>query len=325
MNNLVSILFENASTFKERNEIISLTESENVSMSNVMVANLYKSAIDKSHIDYDDIPDSKGDLTKYVGYSSMIKSLDIIKGLQSNLRNSDTKYVDTVYTAINNIILDKDNFERGFKLGKEFIINCYNTLVLACVESTSILIASYVDFIKRPDSVEMSIINNRTQPGGLCIDILARYNTTIKNGDMAKVFKYTLDSKEAEKFVGGFVIGAVGVVAAIGAVVIILRELIFYFYYNRMVVSDYLKQQAVFLEIHKNHTDLKNVSADKRAAITKKQVKLISNLNKLSDKVKVSSTTSKSKAINDLSNTNKQWKLDDVKSDATDNNGYSLL
>ena len=80
-NELIDTLLENATSFSERSEITSLTEAETYKVSNIMVANLYQSVLDKSYIDFDDIPRSKGDITHYSGYKNMISSISTIKDI----------------------------------------------------------------------------------------------------------------------------------------------------------------------------------------------------------------------------------------------------
>ncbi|NNV04712.1 hypothetical protein, partial [Brevibacillus sp. MCWH] len=121
----VKIVLENAKTFSERNEVVELLlENKNPYVSNTLVTNLYKSVLDKSYIDFGNIPESKGDLTKYEGYKNMMEVISIVKELSEKY---DTKIpeLNIVETTIENIITYRDIFEKGFKMNKSFIILQY--------------------------------------------------------------------------------------------------------------------------------------------------------------------------------------------------------
>jgi hypothetical protein len=327
MNPVLSILVENAKTYAERNEIFSLTESGLDNVNNTMIANLYKSAIDKSYIDFEDIPQSKGDITKYSGYRSMMSVVNIIKEIttKSGIKIPE---LDTVDTALSNIVTYRESFEKGFKLDKEFVILHYNILVYACVESISSIISSYVDFIKRPDQIEFMLIKNTKVGNSWCIDNLNKFNMSVKKGDFSKAINGVNNSGK-EGFVGvdDLIIPTL-IIGGVLVLVPIMRQLIFFFYYSKMRLSDYLKQQAMFLEINKQNLEANsNIPAKKKNEIIKNQEKAINDLNSLSDKVKVNNTMTQNKASTELNKENKSWTIGDVKSQAasTDQNGFKLL
>ena len=65
---------------------------------------LYESIINKSHIDFGDIPKSNGNIRNYSGYNSMVETLDVIANLAIEKKaNNVIEYVDIVKTAIHNI------------------------------------------------------------------------------------------------------------------------------------------------------------------------------------------------------------------------------
>lgn len=326
VNAAMKILLENARTFSERQAITTLMESEAHVVNNTMVTNLYKSAIEKSHVDFEDIPQSKGDITKYAGYTSMRNIISLLRDLsqKSNVRIEE---LDIVETALANIVSYRELFEKGFIFQKEFIILQYNTLVYACVEAVSTIISSYVDFIKRPDRIEFTLLREKTRGGNLCITNLEKFNISVKQGDFSKVLNTVLNAGK-QGFVGvneliipAFIIGAVL------SVVPLIRELIFLFYYSRMRLSDYLEHQATLLEIHKQSVEATALPAKKKNEILKQQAQFISKLRHLSEKVKVDRITTETKATNEIGKENKTWTIDEVKAQAasTDKSGFQLL
>lgn len=325
-NEVIRILKENASTFKEKYEIRSLMESEMKAINNIMIGKLYSSALDKSHVDFDDIPESKGDITKYHGYKQMVEVLQLIDDI-SKQNNHKIDDVQIVQDAIRNITAYREQFEKGFRLDKEFIILQYNVLVYACVEATSGIISSYVDFVKRPDVVEFTIIKGPTRGTSLAIKNLNKFNLSVKKGDFQKVINSVIQSGK-ESFIGtsAMVIPAM-VIAGLVAIVPITRELIFAYYYSRMKVSDYLKQQATLLEINRQSIEATSMPAREKNAVIKKQADRIKQLNHLSEKIKVDRVMADNKASINLQNENRSFTVGEMKSQAAsvDNNGFQLL
>lgn len=328
-NYALDILSENAKTFLERDKIRVLTENEVTAVNNAMIGNLYQSAIEKAHINFEDIPESKGDITKYSGYKSMTDSLAILTQL-SQQQGVKIAEIDTVTQAINNIIACRDLFERGFALEKEFVVLEYNVLVYACVEATSSIISSHVDFVKRPDAVEFQLLKGRERSGDLCIQNLDKFNMSVKSGDFNKVLRTVVQSGQ-QQFVG---LETVAIAAAIiGAVLVsvtLIRELVFFFYFSRMRLSDYLEQQAALLEINKNSLSSQGVgvSAKEKNQIVKKQESVIAKLHSISERIKVNRAMAEKNTQASLKKENQTWTIDDVKSQAasTDpNSGFQLL
>lgn len=324
-NTCFKILTENAKTFTERQVITTLTESEVQSVNNTMVSNLYKSAIEKAHIDFDDIPQSKGDVTRYLGYKSLTQSIEILKEISSK---NDTKIpeLEIVENALNNIVMYREVFEKGFRLNKEFVELQYNTLVYACVESVSVLISSYVDFVKRPDKIDFVIVKDPKRGGSVSIQNLEKFNLTVKKGDFSKTMNAVVNSgKEGLIGVDDIIIPAL-ILGGVISLVPMIRELMFLFYYSRMKVSDYLKQQAALIEINKQSVLSSSVSIKEKNAILKKQNEKIHSLQALSDRIKVDKVMSENKSNVEISKQNKSWSIGEIQSQtATNDLGFQLM
>lgn len=327
MNPITKILLENCKTFSERRELFGLTEAESHSVNNNMVNKLFQSAINKSHVDFGDIPKSKGDVTKYSGYKSMVESLEILKNL--SLKNSHKiPQIETVQKALDNIVTNRNLFERGFKLNKDYVILQYNTLVMSCVIATSSLIVSYVDYVKRVDKIEFVIINASNTPGELCIENLTKFNKSVSTGDFTKVMSGIVTG-DGESFTGTASVIATGIL--VGAIfgVTFMRDIVFYIYYSRVKIAQYLRVQALFLELNKNTINAQgyDMPADKKEKVLRNQAVLIDELKKYADMIDVSDRMATSNMKNDIKKENSGWKLDDVKSQnaSTDPTGFQLI
>ena len=311
MNFTTKILLENSTNYNEKNMIRALESTEKAKLDNVMVSNLYKSTIDKAHIDFDSIPETKGDITKYKGYPIMMETLTTIESLASK-NNVKIDEIEVIRTAISHLRAYQGIYQDGFALRKSFIELQYNTLVLACVEATTSLVTSYMDYLKRIDTIEFTIIKNRTNNGSHCIEILRQYNNSVKTGECQKFLNAIVKNKEG--FVG-MDTAMLGMVIAGGALAIVplLRELIFYFYYTRMKASEYLELQAMMLEINRTHIESMNMNPKKKKEILKKQEQTMNKMLKLSEKIKVSQKVAKVKSMEEVKKEEKNWSLDNLK------------
>jgi hypothetical protein len=309
---MINILLANATTFQERREIIALSEADTFAVNNAMVTDLYKSALEKGHVDFEDIPVSRGDITKYSGYKSMTDTLALLTDIATK-SSMKIKEIGTIETAINNIISFRDHFTKGFALEKQFIIVLYNSLVYACVEATSLIISSYVDYVKRPDKVEFELISIKHGPNSVCINNLEAFNKAVKSGEANKTLHYIINS-EKQSIVGvDDVIVPALIIGGLVLIVPVIRELIFYFYYSRMKVSDYLKQQAALLELNKAMVEVNaSLTQKQKQEILQKQQERIQMLKSMSEKIQVNHSVAQTKTLSDEKEENKSWKLNDI-------------
>ena len=158
-NYCMDILLENATTFTEKSKIHSLTEAEQAVINDRMVGNLYQSALKRKDIDFGDIPNSKGDIQKFGGYVNMVATVDMLRELSKKFGIKMVE-VEIVDDAINNIRTQKKIFEKGYALDIDFLKMYYQALVLACIDATTLLLASYVEFTRTINSIE--IINKKS-------------------------------------------------------------------------------------------------------------------------------------------------------------------
>ena len=109
----------------------------------------------------------------------------------------------------------------------------------------------------------------------------------------------------------GAILGAVAVKVSFNTIKLIIngvKMVIYYFYYSRMKLSDYLEIQADLIEANANDlqysmtSDLSDKEKDK---VAKKQIKIAQKLRKWANKVAIDSKASSNKAANDAKNDDK--------------------
>lgn len=96
--------------------------------------------IDRKHIDFDDIPNSKGNFSRYSGYASIMQTLDALRSFANEESNKELiQHCDDVLRVIDMIQSYDDLYEKGFGLEKDTIILEYNLFVYTIIQATSSL------------------------------------------------------------------------------------------------------------------------------------------------------------------------------------------
>lgn len=320
-NYCIDILLENVSEYGEKQKIYALTEEQQAIVNDKMVGNLYQSALRRKDIDFGDIPNSKGDIQKFSGYQTMVDCVAMLKALTKKF-GIKMQEIDIVEDAIDNIRIQKKTFEKGYALDVDFIKMYYQALVLACIDATTLLLASYVEYTRTLNNVEFQIKKGKGVSGNICIDSLAKFNQSIKDGSFNK-FADGLLSKRQENFLGGASAAAIAgktlIAVGIGVnIVPVLRLLLFYFYDLRISVAEMLDYQKELLEMNKFSLKSSSMEAQKRNKILAKQKGYMDKLDKVADKIRVQDQLATKSSTNSIKQDNKQWNLSNVTNDGND-------
>lgn len=314
------ILEENCIDYRERRKLYDILENNSVDIGEKMISNLYEKTLNKADIDFADIPLSKGDIEKCRGYILMTSSLSVLSSLTQQSKVKIPEIME-IQNTINYLRSNKNTFERAFKMQSDALMMYYNTLVYSCIEATSVLLSNYVDYVKTPNNINMVIKKGSVDGslGEIAFNNIRHFNETCKNGQFSKLSNQLLTgdvSKTSQEVISESVMGTVGAGILIATSLIpILRTVIYYFYYSKMAISQFLEQQSYFLQMNEANVNATISDARKRKDIIKKQNELIKRFDSLSDKIKINDKVTKKKVNNEIKNENKNWTLDTVKND----------
>lgn len=310
-----------------------LTESENVSRSKELdiqavledaespithryLTKLYDSVIEKSHIDFDNIPDSKGNIVEYSGYTNMIQVLENILKLASDNRSENViEYTNTVKEAIDNMRKLAPLYQKGYRMKNDYVMLEYNVFLYTIIQATSTLLYEFVDYIKKPGNSSISIVlkNTKYRANTFYITELNKFNKINKKMDYGKYLSSIIDNKQ-NNFTGVEALGLGAIIAVALAIVPITRELVYQFYRVRSNISDCLAQQAYFLEMNKSIIESNSdLNQKKKDSILIKQEKLKNLCLRISDKLRVSHIKSIDAGKNMIKSDNKLLTLDNIK------------
>lgn len=324
----VRILRESTSSSEDR-KIRMILEDVNSPVHMKYNQKLYDQIIKRGHINFDDIPNSKGDITKYSGYKNMKETLRIIKSMDEFRKTNVVDYVDTIEKAIENITSLRDVFTKGFASNTTYIMLEYNTYVYACVEGTTSILYEFVDYIKRPgvDTYQIVLKNNSYRANLFYIEQLAKFNNMNNNmlSDYRK-FLLSLINKDKDNFVGvDFMIGAVAIAAVLHLAVPTTRSIIYAIGKAKISIADACDQQAYFLEINKSQVESNDAfTVDKKKKILEKQEALRKKLLVISDKLRVSDVKAVAEAKKDLEKENKEITVSNIRKEI-DDSAFSLF
>lgn len=293
------------------NKIILCTEAEKETNLENLANRLYMHIRDHTaDIDFGTIPKSKGDITKIDNFDNLIDCINNLRDLIAEY-GEKTDLVDTVSTAVDNIINRKAIFEKAFNLNIDFPILIYNTMTLSCVSSISILISTCVEYVKNKDESIHSALDKakyRDTKNHVLFKSLYHFNNecmgrnldTFMNGcikaNLTRIKEaYDQDPKYfdvmyLEESGLGFVIHALKYAISMkwifDSLLYMIRRSIYYYYYQRQKVADYFTIQADYLQLNaenlKYREDLDH-DEKKREEIKRKQLVWVDRFRKIAN------------------------------------------
>ncbi len=282
---------------------------------------LYKSVLDKGHIDFGAIPTSKGNIREYTGYHKMVETLHVIINLGTVEKSNVVKYAEIVLEAIKNIESLSTVFEKGFTAKNEYVMLEYNTYVYTCVEATTTLIYEFVDYVKRPDmtTYQITLKDTKLRANLFYFEQLNSFNNVNRN--MHINYRKMLEgmiNQGRNNFGGVEILGIAAVSMVALAIVPITRNLIYHFYNLRANLSNELEIQANFLEMNKTCVESNEAfTEDKKKKILAKQENLRKKLLKLSDILRVKEAKAKKDSKRDIEKDNALLTVNDLRNDVS--------
>nr|DAR14089.1 MAG TPA: hypothetical protein [Caudoviricetes sp.] len=283
---------------------------------------LFESIISRAHIDFGDIPRSKGDITKYSGYQSMLDCLHSLLKVANEEKSKElTNAVNTVLAAIENIRALRNVYVKAYANKTDIAIIDYQTYVLTCVEATTTLISNYIDFIKTPSSnYVMELKNTKFRANALYLDQLERFNKVNVNGSYNKYIS-TVVQKGQENFLldPAIIAGAAFVSVIALSIIPVTRELIYLYNETKRKLSDLFALQAYYLEMNKTALEYNTeIKADKKKVIIQKQDKIRKKFIYLSEKLRIADIKAEQTSKKRLETDNRGMSTGSLEDDVND-------
>ena len=271
---------------------------------------LFKDIQKVEEIDFGKIPDSKGDITKYVYYDHMYKCIEVLNNL---VENNPTPSITSMNKLHQILLAARPDFTFGYRTDNYIIINAYNLMVTSLYEMINVCAVDATEYLRAKLSMEL------TTPTAKQIRWVTKTtNQFIKmyeSGQWATLMKsfkssghtmvateasftgsITVDSNSAgANFVKGIqelpgkikdvgtgtvkvletIPKPVKIVSIIIALFFIMRKAIYYFINSAGKLSDRLKNISTILRA--------NVSSENSPTAVEKQKKMLNHLENVSD------------------------------------------
>lgn len=316
----MSFIYEAATILANESNIpvvkaITILEDATNPITSKYMEKLYQQVLDKKHVDFGDIPKSKGNIHNYSGYESLKEVISTIQALSSNVKSTSraVQCINTLTTAIRNMESLTTVFGKGFSEKNEYVMLDYNCFVYTIVQATSYILSEFVEFVKNPESKELDIrlIDTKQKAPSFYMDTLEKFNRLNMTSEYKDYLEYMIN-KEKNNFTGTAIVGFSAVVAVALSIIPITRSIIYRIYRLRMKLSDALAMQAVFLEMNKCRVQARqDIDKNKVKSILDKQEKLRQAFLKISEKLKVEDSKAGKAAANDLQRDNRHMSFGD--------------
>ena len=254
---------------------------------------------------------TKGDITKLENFKNTLNALDL---LAKDAKVS--KDAATVKEAVNNIKIRKKLFSTGITADSEIVKIIYGSLVKAVVCATSLLI-NKTNLGGGFDDTKWDYGKKQIKP--FSIFSLEVFNKYCKEGGFDSYIQSEIDIRKAKIAKEGAFLDALmslpfrGLNAISSAVIVGIRNLVYWVYYTRMDIADYLEHQAAYIEVNKyavqNRSD---ISEDKKREIIEKQTKWQQKLLDLADRIQIEDVKAVKKAQEQAKSDEKEFKKEDA-------------
>ena len=312
-----------------RKAVTHMNEADQNSVLTSLTSKLYDNIVSKvDDIDYGDIPASKGDITALPHHYKLRQCIDLLRDILKEFKQ-DTAPIDTVALALANVESHKDLFSRAFKMDAELPIIMYNNVVLTIIDAVSYMIATSIEFMKTPNRDSFQITLDKVAfaktKSNMLYNNLKRFNKSCESKDFDKAMEHILQNKikrisegAAISVVSGFAIAGAAILLILN-IIPILREMVFFFYYTRMRVSDFFDIQADLLQM--NAYNIENDSSktdEQKERIVSKQLKIVELFRKMSNKISINSKKAEVETTKEITNSNKKMKINDVTDELPD-------
>lgn len=317
-----------------RRAVLAMNEAEQASVLTTLTSKLYDHIVSKvDDIDYGEIPNTKGDVTKLSNYSKLRECIALLRDILKEYKQ-DTSPIDEIGMALVNIESRKDLFNRAFRLNVELPIIMYNTMVLSIINGISYMIATSIEFIKTPNrdgfQITLDKVAYAKTKSHLLYTNLKKFNDCCKDNKFDKAIEHIIDQyvNKHEAAAISTAIGIIGsskvllipaVIAVITLIIPILRELVFLFYYTRMRVSEFFDIQADLLQMNAYNVENNDtIDGTKKERIISGQMKVVNFFRKMANKIAINNRKAEVDATREIEASERKMKINDISDELPD-------
>ena len=302
-------------------QVMSLNEAEQNTMLLSLTNKLYQMIIGKvDNIDYGDIPNTKGNITKLPKYKQTKECIKLLKDIFAQYKEKPDP-VNTIDKALINLENYSDLFIASYAGDIELGKLTYENTALGIISSLGFMISVSIEYIKSPKKEGLDIVLNKTGvrkvKDFIVFESLEKFNKACDNGDIEKALRPLIQNKVKNMFSALTAIHMIAVVPVVlVALLPFIKQLVYFFFSTRVRASSYFDAQADLLEM--NAAELKNNEAihteDDRKRVIARQLKIAGLFHDIADKISIDSKEAENMATKELKNDSKALRMDEVES-----------
>jgi hypothetical protein len=353
--NIVSEAYD-LSDYKTKKKVLYCTETQKTANIEHLTNRLYKHIKNQTDkIDFGTIPKSKGDISKVEHYQDMLDCITTMHDMVMSYREN-TRLVDQLSTAIDNVVSRQRMFEKAFALNIEFPIMTYNSTVLSIVSGVSLLIISCIEYVKNGTDTFTTAFDKAAYiktKDHVLFQYIVGFNKSCSDGTIDKVLeeciKKNLVVKETaieqyerlgsvDKMINedlALIAFGVGAAYSLGSILVSFvkgtsliytliypaRAVCYYFKYMQMKISDWFAIQSEYLQINAEnlkYREDRTGSNEHKSKVYSRQIKWAERFRKVSNFFALKDSKSRRATEEEEKKENNKPYEDEDQSDDTD-------
>ena len=289
----VQVLTEAGLDFN-RADLYALDEAAQLQVSDEVLNGLMKFITDKyNSIDFSEIERSTGDIRKFKYYAMIQQNLGLLDTIYSPYVDSGAKKYMDVVRASRDVLEHLDaraaDYSTLYKSGNGMIQLLYTSLVAGVVYSTGVLISNTIRFVTTEQGTEYEVLYDEipsTIKNVHIKNVLAAAKSIPDFNELLNQYSSKQNGKALKESVSAatlaaVALGVVGVIILIPRILILIREIIYSIYFNRVRVAEMLQVQIDLI-----NTNIESLEAGRGTKkVIAKQKKIVEKLEKWKNKV----------------------------------------
>lgn len=257
----------------------SLQENDKKNLSVDLINSVVDSIKEKSNnIKMEEIEKTKGDISRIKNFEDIKDSVRFLTKLY-NIENNAPDIIPNLNQALINLDKYKKEFQEAYRQDNFLLKTYYESVVFSLIFSITYLVTNAIKYkqdkagnliMSFEDDLEKGTDTNYT------FNSVRKFNKYIEDGKFEKFTNKSLDNENFFAAVGA----GLSIIILTFFFVWTIRQIIYFIYFTRAKVSDYLNSIANYVELNKE-----SISSDDDAK--EKQAKLASKLRDVADKIDV--------------------------------------
>lgn len=307
------------------NKLHSLDEAEQNAFLVSLTNKLYRLMIARvDEIEYGDIPNTKGDITKLPKYKDIRKTIEVLKSIFKQYRENEKPILE-IENALSYVETYQDIFMSCYAGKIELGIMIYNNICLAIIASISYMISVCIEYIKSTKNIGMEVVLKKNKISkvkeSLLYESLVKFNDASRKGDIENTLRPLIKAKVKNVAeIAPILFGVMTVIGLILGCVSMLKDIVYFFYATRVRVSQYFDLQAGLLEMNAQMLKDSNVETmGEKDRVIERQLAIAARFHKVADAIAIDSVNAERNATSNIKNDNRKYKMDDVENN--DDNG----